>query len=60
MAAIQLTQSHIKALRPRRNTRDIRDASIKGLGVRIYPTGRKRFFVHTPHHTNPDKSFSVK
>ena len=49
MAAIQLTQSHIKALRPRRNTQDIRDAGIKGLGIRVYPTGRKRFFVHTQH-----------
>ncbi|MDE0242091.1 MAG: tyrosine-type recombinase/integrase [bacterium] len=49
MAAIQLTESHIKALRPRRKTRDIRDASIRGLGIRVYPTGRKRFFVHTQH-----------
>ncbi len=49
MAAIHLTGARIKALRPRKTNRDIRDAGLKGFGVRVYPTGRKRFFVHTQH-----------
>ena len=49
MAATHLTEGRIKALRPRKTTRDIRDASLKGFGVRVYPSGRKRYFLHTQH-----------
>ena len=49
MAATHLTEARIKALRSRKATYDIRDASLKGFGIRVYPTGRKRFFVHTQH-----------
>ena len=49
MAATHLTEARIKALRPRKATRDIRDANLKGFGIRVYPTGRKCFFVHTQH-----------
>ena len=49
MAATHLTQGRVKALRPRKSTRDIRDASLKGFGVRVYPSGRKRYFIHTQH-----------
>ncbi len=47
MATTQLTQARIRALRTRKTTRDIRDAGLKGFGLRIYPSGRKRYFIHT-------------
>ena len=46
MATRRLTQTRIAALRPRKTTIDIRDAGLKGFGVRVYPTGLKRFFIH--------------
>ncbi|MDE0418062.1 MAG: tyrosine-type recombinase/integrase [bacterium] len=49
MATTRLTQARIKALRPRKTVRDIRDADLRGFGVRLYPTGRKCFFVHSQH-----------
>ena len=49
MAATHLTEGRVKALRPRKTTRDIRDANLKGFGVRVYPSGRKRYFIHTQH-----------
>ena len=47
MATTRLTEARIQALRPRKAARDIRDAGLKGFGVRVYPSGRKRFFIHT-------------
>ena len=35
MPTIRLTQRRIDALRPRRKVRDIRDAELKGYGVRV-------------------------
>ena len=49
MATTHLTEARIKALQPRKTTRDIRDAGLRGFGIRVYPTGRKRFFLHTQH-----------
>ena len=49
MAAIRLTEGRIKALRPRNSARDIRDAKLKGFGIRIYPSGRTCYFIHTQH-----------
>ena len=49
MAKTRLTQARIEALRPRNTVRDIRDADLRGFGVRLYPTGRKCFFVHSQH-----------
>ncbi len=49
MAATHLTEARIKGLRARKTANDIRDASFKGFGIRVYPSGRKRFFVHTQH-----------
>jgi len=45
-----LTDARIEALRPRNTAYDIRDARLKGFGVRVLPSGRKRFFVHCQHH----------
>ncbi|MDE0225144.1 MAG: tyrosine-type recombinase/integrase [Gammaproteobacteria bacterium] len=47
MAATKLTQARIKALRPRKTARDVRDSSLRGFGVRIHPTGRGCYFIHT-------------
>ncbi len=47
MATTRLTQARIEALRPRKTSRDVRDASLKGFGIRVYPTGRKCYFTAT-------------
>ena len=49
MARTRLTQARIKALRPRKTVRDLRDAELRGFGVRLYPTGRLCFFIHSQH-----------
>lgn len=46
MATHRLTQRRIDALKPGRNVYDIRDTDIKGFGVRVLPSGCKRFFLH--------------
>ncbi len=47
MPAIRLTEARIETLKPARSTRDVRDAALRGFGIRILPSGRKRFFIHT-------------
>ena len=49
MPSIRLTQRRVDALRPRRKVRDIRDAELKGYGVRIMPSGSRRYFIHSQH-----------
>ncbi len=49
MANARLTQARVNALRPRKTVRDLRDAELKGFGVRSYPSGRKHFFIHSQH-----------
>ena len=49
MARITLTAARIGALRPRKTSYDIRDAKLRGFGVRVLATGRKRFFVQCQH-----------
>ena len=49
MPTVRLTNARINALKPARSTRDFRDAALKGFGVRIMPSGRRRFFIHTQH-----------
>ncbi len=49
MPAIRLTQRRVDALRPRRKVRDIRDAELKGYGVRVMPSGAMRYFIHSQH-----------
>ena len=46
MPSTHLTQRRIDALKPRRTTYDVRDTDLKGFGVRILPSGRKRYFLH--------------
>ncbi len=47
MATVRLTDARIRALKPLHTTRDIRDSDLKGFGIRIMPSGRRRFFIHT-------------
>ena len=49
MAGTNLTDARIGALFPRKTARDIRDGKLRGFGVRVLPSGRKRFFVHCQH-----------
>ena len=49
MAKTKLTEGRVKALRPRSTVREIRDKELRGFGVRVYPTGRKCYFIHCQH-----------
>ena len=49
MPNITLSEARVKALRTRRAAYDIRDAKLKGFGVRVLPSGAKRFFIHSQH-----------
>ena len=46
MPTTRLTQQRVDDLKPQRKTRDVRDSTIRGFGVRILPSGRKRYFLH--------------
>ncbi len=49
MSNAALTDARVKASRPRKTARDIRDARLRGFGVRVSPSGRKLFFIHCQH-----------
>ena len=49
MPNITLSESRVKALTPRTSTYDTHDPKLKGFGVRVLPSGAKRFFIHTQH-----------
>ena len=49
MATVRLTDARIRALKPLHTARDIRDSDLKGFGVRVMPSGRRRFFIHTQY-----------
>ncbi len=50
MAETHLIEGRIKAFRPRKTARGIRDANLKAIGVRVCPTERKCHFIHTQHN----------
>ena len=49
MPGIRLTQRRVDALPSRRTVRDARDTELKGYGVRVMPSGAKRYFIHSQH-----------
>ena len=46
MSSKRLTQRRVDTLKTRDRTWDLRDASFKGFGIRVLPSGRKRYFLH--------------
>ena len=49
MSRVRLSESRIEALKPRKTPYDIRDRELRGFGVRVLPSGARRFFVHSQH-----------
>ena len=49
MPNIALSEARVKALKSRKSTYDIRDGKPRGFGVRVMPSGAKRFFIHIQH-----------
>ena len=50
MSRTRLNQHRVEKLKPRNKTYDIRDGVLKGFGLRVLPSGKKHYFVHTQHH----------
>ena len=49
MATLRLNQGEVDALEPRKSAYDVRDRGLKGFGVRTYPSGAQRYFIHSQH-----------
>ena len=49
MSRAILTEARVRALRSRKTAYDTRDGKLKGFGVRVLPSGGKRFFIHCQH-----------
>ena len=49
MPRTDLTDARVRALKPRKTAYDIRDGKLRGFGLRVLPSNRKRFFVHCQH-----------
>ena len=49
MTVTNLTDARIGALVPHKTPYERRDARLRGFGVRVTPSGGKRFFVHCQH-----------
>ena len=49
MSRMRLTDAKVRALRPAKITRNVRDADLAGFGVRILPSGRKRYFLQSQY-----------
>ena len=49
MPRIALTDARVRALKRRKTTYDIRDGKLRGFGIRVLPSGAKRYFIHSQH-----------
>ena len=49
MPRIALTDARVRALKRRNTTYDIRDGKLRGFGIRVLPSGAKRYFIHSQH-----------
>ena len=49
MATARLSQRRVDALKPRKSAYDVRDPELRGFGVRVLPSGAKRYFIHSQH-----------
>ena len=49
MSRTRLTDAKVRDLRPKKATKNVRDTVLAGLGVRVLPSGRKRYFIHSQH-----------
>ena len=49
MATVHLNDRRVDALKPRKSAYDVRDRELKGLGVRVMPSGAKRYFIHSQY-----------
>ena len=49
MAPLRLNERRVDTLKPRKSGYDVRDRELKGFGVRVLPSGAKRYFVHSQY-----------
>ncbi|MYA89869.1 MAG: tyrosine-type recombinase/integrase [Boseongicola sp. SB0662_bin_57] len=49
MSRIRLTDARVRDLRPKKAARNVRDTVLPGFGVRVLPSGGKRYFLHHQH-----------
>ena len=50
MATTRLDERSVNTLKPRKSAFDVRDRELKGFGVRVLPSGAKRYFIHSQRH----------
>ena len=50
MANLRLTQRRVNNFKPGKSVREFRDAELHSFGVRVMPTGRKRYFIHSQYN----------
>ena len=49
MATVRLDERRVRTLKPRESAYDVRDLKLKGFGVRVLPSGAKRYFIHSQY-----------